>query len=99
MNGTFKAGDTFILDHMYRVTGSGHQLPDNFTLAAVKGGGFDIVDSASSTRALIFLGNGTAEEGGAPGVHTPLYDFNDAAIPYGVAYWVQLVRQELSLPR
>jgi hippurate hydrolase len=48
--------------------------------------------------AFIFLGNGTADEGGGPGVHTPRYDFNDAAIPYGVAYWIQLVHQELGLP-
>ena len=50
VRGTLKAGDTFILDHMYKVTGGGHQLPANFTLAAVKGG---------KTRAIIkVLGRG-----------------------------------------
>lgn len=48
--------------------------------------------------AFIFMGNGTAAEGFAHGVHTPHYNFNDAALPYGVAYWVSLVQQELSLP-
>ena len=48
--------------------------------------------------AFIFMGNGTEAEGGDVGVHKPDYDFNDKAIPYGVSYWVQLVRQELSLP-
>ena len=29
------------------------------------------------------------------GLHTPTYDFNDDAIPHGVAYWMSLVQQEL----
>ncbi|MDE2008337.1 MAG: amidohydrolase, partial [Rhodospirillales bacterium] len=40
--------------------------------------------------AFIMLGNGPGS-----GVHTPTFDFNDEAIPYGVGYWVSLVRQEL----
>jgi len=64
------------------------------------GGGEDFAFMLKQKQgAFIFVGNGTAAEGCAHGVHTPHYDFNDAAIPYGVAYWVQLVRQELSLPR
>lgn len=43
--------------------------------------------------AFIRIGNGEASSG----VHTPKFDFNDDAIPYGVAYWVELVRQELGL--
>jgi hippurate hydrolase len=43
--------------------------------------------------AFIRIGNGE----GSAGVHTPKFDFNDAAIPYGVAYWVELVKQELKL--
>ncbi|MCP8940846.1 amidohydrolase [Alsobacter sp. SYSU M60028] len=46
----------------------------------------------------IFMGNGTTEEGGGAGLHTPVYDFNDAAIPYGIAYWIELVKQELRVP-
>jgi amidohydrolase len=41
--------------------------------------------------AFIRIGNGE----GSAGVHTPKFDFNDDAIPFGVAYWVELVRQEL----
>ncbi|WP_353474219.1 M20 family metallopeptidase [Salipiger sp. H15] len=37
------------------------------------------------------VGNGTD----SALVHTPLYDFNDAVIPYGVAYWLNVVQQEL----
>ena len=48
--------------------------------------------------AFIFVGNGSAPDGTVHGVHTPLYDFNDAAIPHGVGYWVELVQQELRLP-
>jgi hippurate hydrolase len=44
--------------------------------------------------AFIFMGQGA---GGATseGLHTPNYDFNDDAIPYGVGYWVSLVGQEM----
>ena len=45
--------------------------------------------------AMIFIGNGSADEGPVHALHTPTYDFNDAALPYGVSYWVGLVRQEL----
>jgi amidohydrolase len=38
----------------------------------------------------IFLGNGDT----AP-VHHPAYDFNDEAIPYGVAFWADLARRAL----
>jgi amidohydrolase len=46
--------------------------------------------------AFVFMGNGTAPDGKVHAWHTPLYDFNDAALPHGVAFWVNLVRQELS---
>jgi amidohydrolase len=41
--------------------------------------------------AMINLGNGDGAE-----LHNPAYDFNDAAIPYGVALWVTLVEQTLA---
>ena len=40
----------------------------------------------------IFLGNGDT-----PACHHPAYDFNDAAIPVGVAYWTKIV--ETAMPR
>ncbi len=40
--------------------------------------------------AYIMIGNGPG-----PYVHTPGYDFNDAIIPTGAAYWVNLARAEL----
>ncbi len=39
----------------------------------------------------VFLGNG---EESAP-LHNPTFDFNDAALPFGVAYHVALVRRRL----
>ena len=36
--------------------------------------------------AFIFIGNGDSA-----GLHNAAYDFNDAAIPAGVSYWVRLV--------
>jgi amidohydrolase len=41
--------------------------------------------------ALIFVGNGETA-----GLHHPLYDFNDEAIPIGTSYWVRLV--ETAMP-
>jgi amidohydrolase len=41
--------------------------------------------------AFIFIGNG-----GSAGLHHAAYDFNDAAIPHGVAYWVELARRRLA---
>jgi hippurate hydrolase len=49
--------------------------------------------------AFVFLGNGGAEDGPVHALHTPLYDFNDAALPHGIAYWVALVMQELPSER
>jgi hippurate hydrolase len=40
--------------------------------------------------AYIFIGNGDTAM-----LHNPKYDFNDAAIPYGVAYWVELAKRVL----
>jgi amidohydrolase len=40
--------------------------------------------------AFIFIGNGDSA-----GVHHPKFDFNDDAIPHGIAYWAELVRQRL----
>ena len=42
-SGKFAKGDELVLDHTYRISGS-HQLPAEFTLSAVKGGGFDVTD-------------------------------------------------------
>ncbi|MBO1074382.1 M20 aminoacylase family protein [Roseomonas marmotae] len=44
--------------------------------------------------AFMFMGQGA---GGATseGLHTPTYNFNDDAIPFGAGYWVSLVRQEM----
>ena len=41
--------------------------------------------------AFIFIGNGASA-----GLHNPAYDFDDAAIPHGIAYWTHLV--ETALP-
>ncbi len=41
----------------------------------------------------VWLGNGPAADGALH--HNPAYDFNDAAIPYGVAFWSALVEGEL----
>lgn len=42
--------------------------------------------------AFIFMGNGDTA-----GLHSSHYDFNDDASPYGCAYWVRLVRDEMPL--
>jgi len=47
--------------------------------------------------AFIGIGNGIGADGSYHGLHSPKYDFNDEIIPLGVAYWVELVNQELNL--
>jgi len=39
-----KAGDELVLDHMYRISGT-YQMPDDFTLSAKKGAGFEVTDA------------------------------------------------------
>ena len=41
--------------------------------------------------ALIFCGNGSSA-----GLHSPDYDFDDAALPPGISYWVRLVETVLA---
>ena len=41
--------------------------------------------------AFIFVGNGDSAA-----LHHPGYDFNDAALPYGMSYWVQLAETALA---
>jgi metal-dependent amidase/aminoacylase/carboxypeptidase family protein len=68
-----------------------------FTDLAPIAGGEDFALMLEATPgALVFLGNGTAPDGTIHNVHTPHYDFNDEAIAAGVAFWVRLVRQQLS---
>jgi hippurate hydrolase len=73
-------GDSAVNDQMTPVTG-GEDFA--FMLRAKPG-------------AFVFMGNGTAPDGKAHALHTPLYDFNDAALPHGVAFWVNLVRREMN---
>jgi amidohydrolase len=42
--------------------------------------------------AYIIMGNGDTA-----GLHHPAYDFNDAAIPYGIAYWCTLIEKGMPL--
>ena len=55
--------------------------------------------------AYVFIGNGEGEHrdgghGGGPcTLHNASYDFNDALIPLGATYWVELARQWLAQPR
>ena len=46
--------------------------------------------------AFAWIGNGVAEDGSYHPVHTPLFDFNDAPIPLGAAYWLSVVQEELA---
>ena len=46
--------------------------------------------------AYVWLGNGPAVDGALH--HNSRYDFNDEAIPTGIAFWTALVEQELRSP-
>ncbi len=43
----------------------------------------------------MWLGNGSHDGDGGGQLHTPRYDFNDEALPLGIAYWLSLVNVEL----
>jgi amidohydrolase len=45
--------------------------------------------------AYMWIGNGTGSRGGCM-VHNPGYDFNDAVLPIGAAYWVRLAETALA---
>jgi len=51
-----KAGDELVLDHTYRISGT-YQLPDEFTLSAKKGGGFNVLDAKNNRAPFLELGD------------------------------------------
>ena len=53
-------------------------------------GGFRLRPAGRFPGAYVFVGNGDSAM-----LHNPKYDFNDAAIAPGVAYWVELARRVL----
>lgn len=56
---TLGSGDELILDDIYEIGGT-HQLPDDFTLSAVKGAGFDVIDATPDNGStFLLLGNRT----------------------------------------
>ena len=44
----------------------------------------------------VFIGNGVNPDGSFHYVHSPDYDFNDAALTFGAGYWVSLAREALA---
>jgi hippurate hydrolase len=46
--------------------------------------------------AYILIGNGRHANDGGGNVHSPHYDFNDEALPYGIGYWLSVVNTELN---
>lgn len=47
--------------------------------------------------AFMLIGNGFAEDGSIRPVHSPHFDFNDAILTVGAAYWANLVKTKLPL--
>ncbi len=44
-----------------------------------------------------YIGIGAGEGPNDPPIHNPYYDFNDAILPLGAAYWVALVKRQLAV--
>ena len=44
----------------------------------------------------LLIGNGDGDSAGACMVHNPGYDFNDANLPIGAAYWALLAQRFLA---
>ncbi|MEP6941459.1 MAG: M20 aminoacylase family protein [Betaproteobacteria bacterium] len=42
---------------------------------------------------------GAGNDADTPNIHSPFYDFNDAALPIGASYWVTLAEQQLGTHR
>jgi len=58
---TLKAGDTFVFDAMYDISGSGIDLAANVTLkGGVPGAGFNVTDTQTNSSALISLSDGNS---------------------------------------
>ena len=70
------------------VAGDAHVIADTPPLMGSEDFSFMLNERPGN---MIMLGNGDT-----PGCHHPAYDFNDAAIPLGVSYWVRLV--EMGMP-
>ena len=49
-----------------------------------------------ANHCFLLLGNGEAGPHGQP-LHSSDYDFNDAILPIGAAFWADLVRDRLPL--
>ena len=59
-------------------------------------GGEDFGEMAQVVDAcMVLIGNGADGLEKSPRLHTPCYNFNDEILPKGVAYWVNVVKQEL----
>lgn len=59
-------------------------------------GGEDFAYFANSLPGTyVWMGGGVGPDGKVHDVHTDRFDFNDASIPYGVSYWINLVHTEL----
>ena len=62
-------------------------------------GGEDFAEMMQVVQGCVgLIGNGADGASLSPRLHTPHYDFNDEAIPYGIAYWVGIVAQEFGGP-
>ncbi|HEY1460874.1 MAG TPA: M20 aminoacylase family protein [Casimicrobiaceae bacterium] len=42
---------------------------------------------------------GAGDDADTPNIHSPFYDFNDAALPIGASYWVTLAEQQVGARR
>ncbi len=74
------------------LVGSGNVMPN---ITPTTGGEDFAYMMEQRPGAFIFLGNGVNPDGSMHQVHTPQYNYNDAIIPTGAAYWVSVVQQEL----
>jgi amidohydrolase len=71
------------------VAGAANVVPDTVPLMGSEDFSFMLNERPGN---MVMLGNGDTA-----GCHHPAYDFNDAAIPLGVSYWVRLI--EMGMPR
>ncbi|MEO0697591.1 MAG: right-handed parallel beta-helix repeat-containing protein [Pseudomonadota bacterium] len=84
---SFKPGDTLVLEGMFRVSGKDLQLPDDFTLSAEYGGGFEITDAKTNKDHFLLLGDrNTIDNVTFEVPNTPSTEFDYMSAKKGIDY-------------
>jgi metal-dependent amidase/aminoacylase/carboxypeptidase family protein len=77
----------FAVEVASEIAGAGQVLPEIQPVMGAEDFSFMLEACPGN---MIFIGNGDSEC-----LHHPAYNFDDAAIPYGVSYWARLIERAM----